>query len=436
VATRTDLQVPANPIRLNRNRDFQKLWTAQSISVFGSQVSELAIPLAAAIILKVDPFAFAMLGTVEFLPFILFTLPAGAWVDRLPRRPILILGDLGRAVVLSTIPLAYIFDSLTIWQLYVVGFVTGTLTVFFDVANQSYLPAIVERDQLVEGNAKLQVSQSAAEIAGPGIAGYLVSIVQTPFAILLDALSFVASAFFIFLIRRPEPPVVREVDDAGRPKGSLVQEVRQGLGFVLGDSSLRAIAASSATFNLASYLLFSIFILYAVNELHLSAGTIGIVVTIGNTGALIGAVLANRLARWLGLGPAMIGAIFIGSFVGVLVVIAPPGDAAIPFLVGSGLLGGFGRMVYIINQVSYRQAICPPRMQGRVAATNRFLVWGTIPIGSVLSGILGSMIGLHATIWVGAILFLLSPLFPLLSPVRSLRVVPAQVDDEGVAAPA
>jgi MFS family permease len=423
-------------IRLIRNPDFQKLWTAQSISVFGSQISELAIPLAAAIILNVDPFAFAMLATVEFLPFILFTLPAGAWVDRLPRRPILILGDLGRAIALSTIPLAYVLGSLSIWQLYVVGFVTGTFTVFFDVANQSYLPAIVERDQLVEGNAKLQVSQSAAEIAGPGVAGYLVSIVQAPFAILLDALSFVASAVGIFLIRRTEPPIVRHVDDAGRPKGSLVQEVREGLGFVLGNSSLRAMAASSATFNFASYVLFSIYILYAVNELHLRAATIGVVFAIGNVGTLIGAMLANRVPRWLGLGPTIIGSIFIGGFVGVLVAIAPSGDAAIPYLVASGIFGGVGRMVHLVNTVSFRQAICPPRMQGRMNATMRFLNWGTIPIGSVLSGILASTIGLHDTIWVGAILFFIPAVFPLLSPVRALRTLPVQIDTEEVAAPA
>ncbi|HEV2005066.1 MAG TPA: MFS transporter, partial [Candidatus Limnocylindrales bacterium] len=181
------MQTPPRP-SLIRNRDFQKLWTAETISVFGSQVSALAIPLTAALILKVEPFAFALLGTIEFLPFILFTLPAGAWVDRLQRRPILISGDLGRALALATIPAAYFLGVLSIWQLYVVGFVTGTLTVFFDVANQSYLPSIVERDELVEGNSKLQISQSAAQIAGPGIAGYLVGIVTAPIAILLDSL--------------------------------------------------------------------------------------------------------------------------------------------------------------------------------------------------------------------------------------------------------
>src|SRR5437762_10165326 len=211
---------------LVRNPDFLKPWSAPPISVFGSQISALAIPLVAALILHVDPFAFALLGTIEFLPFILFTLPAGAWVDRLRRRPILISGDLGRAIALASIPIVYAINPsyLTIWQLYVVGFVTGTLTVFFDVADQSYLPSIVERDRLVEGNSKLQISQSTAQIAGPGIAGYLVGVVTAPFAILVDSLSFVLSAFFVFLIRRPEPPVVHPLDESGKPRGSIFRE--------------------------------------------------------------------------------------------------------------------------------------------------------------------------------------------------------------------
>ena len=254
-----------------RHADFLKLWSAQSISVFGSQVSALAIPFVAALVLHVEAFRFALLGTIEFLPFILFTLPAGAWVDRLRRRPILIIGDLGRAIALATIPLAYALGVLTIWQLYVVGFVTGTLTVFFDVANQSYLPSIVERDRLVEGNSKLQISQSAAQIAGPGIAGYLVGVVTAPFAILVDSLSFVLSAFFVFLIRRPEPPVFHPLDESGKPRGSIFREVREGLGFVLRNPALRAISAGTATSNLSGSIGFAIYLLYAVDprELHL-----------------------------------------------------------------------------------------------------------------------------------------------------------------------
>ncbi|HEV2005325.1 MAG TPA: MFS transporter, partial [Candidatus Limnocylindrales bacterium] len=339
-------------------------------------------------------------------------------------------GDLGRALALATIPAAYFIGALTIWQLYIVGFVTGTLTVFFDVANQSYLPSIVERDELVEGNSKLQISQSAAQIAGPGIAGYLVGIVTAPIAILLDSLSFVVSAFFVFLIRRPEPPLVQHLDESGRAKASIVTEIRQGLRFVLGHPSLRAISAATATSNLFGSIAFATYILYVVRVLGLSAATIGIVFAVGNIGTLAGALLANRAAKWFGLGPTIIGSIFIGSFAGILIAIAPPGDVAIPFLIASGIFGGVSQMVYNINQVSYRQAICPPRMQGRMNATVRFLVWGTMPIGTIIGGILASTIGLHETIWVGAILGFIPAIFPFLSPVRHLRTMPSPVTDD------
>lgn len=429
---------PPTPKRpsLIQNRDFVKVWTAETISVFGSQISALAIPLTAASILHVEAFPFALLGTIEFLPFLLFTLPAGAWVDRLRRRPIMITGDLGRAIALATIPLAYALGALTIWQLYIVGFVTGTLTVFFDVSNQSYLPSIVERDELLEGNSKLQISQSAAQIGGPGIAGFLVSIFQAPFAVFLDAASFVASAFFVFLIRRPEPPVVAHLDESGKPRSSIVKEVREGLAFVIGHPALRAISAATATSNLFGTVAFSIYLLYLVNDLHLAAATIGVVLAIGNVGTLGGAVFANRIAKWLGLGPTIIGSIFLGGFFMLFVAIAPPGDAAIPFLIAGGLCGGIAQMVYNINQVSFRQAICPPRMQGRMNATVRFLVWGTIPIGGIIGGILGSTLGLHETIWIGAVLGFMPAIFPFFSPVRKLRTMPEPVGDEDAATPA
>ena len=273
---------------LLRHPDFMKLWTAESISVFGSQISALAIPVVAILILHVSPFEVALLGTIEFLPFILFTLPAGAWVDRLRRRPIMIVGDVGRAIALSTIPLAFALDVLTIWQLYVVGFVTGTLTVFFDVSNQSYLPSIVDRDDLVEGNSKLQISQSAAQIAGPGIAGVLIEVVRAPFAILLDALSFLVSAFFVFLIRKPEPPMVHAADLTGERRPSIVTEVRQGLSFVLRNPSLRAISAGTATSNLFGSIGFAIYALYVLDPryLGLGPGQLGLVFAVGNVGSL------------------------------------------------------------------------------------------------------------------------------------------------------
>jgi MFS family permease len=348
----------------------------------------------------------------------------------------MITGDLGRAIALGTIPLAYALGALTIWQLYIVGFVTGVLTVFFDVSNQSYLPSIVERDQLVDGNSKLQVSLSAAQIAGPGIAGFLVGILTAPFAILLDAVSFLASAFFVFLIRRPEPPVVHHADATGDRRPSIWSDIRAGLGFVFHNPQLRAIAGGTSTSNLFTSIALATGIVYLADSayLGLSPATIGIVFAIGNVGALVGALTANRLAARFGVGPTIVGSLALGSLNPLLLALAPPATP-IPFLIAGGLLGGFSQMAYNINQVSYRQAICPPRMQGRMNATIRFLVWGTMPIGSIIGGVLASTIGVHEAIWVGALLGLTPVLFPLLSPVRHIRVMPEPVDDDaGVAA--
>jgi MFS family permease len=424
---------------LLRHPNFLKLWTAETVSVFGSQISALAIPFVAVVFLKVSPFEVALLGTIEFLPFILFTLPAGAWVDRLRRRPIMIAGDLGRAAALASIPIVYAINpaALTIWQLYAVGFITGTLTVFFDVSNQSYLPSIVDRDELIEGNSKLQISASAAQIAGPGIAGVLIDLVKAPFAIVLDALSFVWSAVFVWLIRKPEPPVEHPADALGQKRPSIVSDVRDGLRFVLGHSALRAISAGTGTSNLFGNIGGGIMILYLLDDryLHLTAGQVGLAFGLGNVGALVGAVLANRVARWFGLGPTIIGSLFIGGMMLLLIAIAPPGEAALPFLVAGGVFGGLSGMIYNINQVSYRQAICPPRMQGRMNATVRFLVWGTIPIGNVIGGVIASIFGVHETIWLAAVLGFFPAIFPLLSPVRKLRVMPEPVGDEPAAGP-
>src|SRR5262245_32776952 len=196
-----------------RHGDFLKLWSAETISAFGSTIDDIAFPLVAILVLDASAFEVAALGTVLFLPFILFTLPAGVWVDRLPRRPILIVGDFGRAALYATIPIAYVADVLTLWQLYAVGFLVGAFQVFFDVAYQSYLPSLVEREQIIEGNSKLQTSQSAAQISGPGLGGILVELLTAPYAVLVDALSFVASGLFILGIRKPEEPPERSLQE-------------------------------------------------------------------------------------------------------------------------------------------------------------------------------------------------------------------------------
>lgn len=426
---------PAPRRSLFRERNFVRLWTAETISQFGTQITFLALPLIAATTLTVTPFEFGLLATIEFLPFILLSLPAGVWVDRLRRRPILIAGDLIRAASLASIPIAYVIQTatgsqiLTIWHLYAVGFINGCATVFFDIAYQSYLPALVERDQIVEGNAKLETSRSAAQITGPGIAGVLIGALTAPLAILLDSVSFVVSALFIVAIRRHEPAPEPRVDVRGN-RPSMRTEIGEGLRYVGGHRYLRNIAATTGISNFFSNVAFSILVLYLIRELAFSPQVLGLAFSLGAVGFLVGALFANRVAARFGVGPTIVGSAIVFGPAALLIAIAPP-DLAPAFVAASGFLGGLGGAIYNINQVSLRQAITPERMQGRMNATMRFIVWGTIPFGSIAGGLLGGLVGLHATIWIGAIGGLFSFLPVLFSPVREIREMPAPVVDEG-----
>ena len=404
-----------------RHRDFLKLWSAETISQVGSQVSLLALPLVAILVLDASAFQVAALATVEFLPFVLFTLPAGVWVDRLPRRPILIAADFGRAGLLATIPLAYVADALTLSQLFVVAFLVGICTVFFDVAYQSYLPSLVERDQIIEGNSKLVVSRSAAEIAGPGLGGILVQVFTAPYAVLVDALSFLGSGLFVLGISdRVEPHVAAA---AAGEKPSLWLELKAGLRFVLGNPYLRAQAGCTSTSNFFFNVGFATILVYYVRVLDLSPGVIGVVFSIGGIGALVGATTTGRLTRRFGVGPmTLVAAVLMGP--SMLLLAVAPVATPIPFLIASGLLIGFFNVVYNINQVSFRQAICPERLQGRMNSVMRFIVWGTIPLGNLTGGALATWIGLRETIAIGAIGAGSAFLWILFSPMRSVREMP------------
>ena len=405
-----------------RHGNFVKLWSAQTISQFGDEITGLALPLVAILTLEATPFQIGLLGTFQFLPFILLTIPAGVWVDRMRRKQILIGADIGRALLLTSIPVAFVGGWLSIPQLYVVAFAVGCLEVFFDVAYQSYLPAVVERDQLVEGNSKLELSVSASSVIGPGIAGFLVELVRAPFAILFDALSYVGAVIMLFLIRRPElPPPAHDPATGLRP--SMRTEATEGLRYVLGHRFLRSIAACTGTLNLFGNIGGVILLFYIVEELGITAGTIGIIFGIANLGVLIGALSAERLARRFGMGRTIVWSAFASPLALVFVAVAPR-DAPIPFLIASGVIGAATAVIYNINQVSLRQAITPDRMLGRMNATMRFIVWGTIPVGSIVGGLLGGGIGLQATIWVGAIGSFIGFLPVLLSPVRTLQSIP------------
>jgi MFS family permease len=394
------------------------LWSAQTISQFGSQITFLALPIAAIVVLDASAFEVAALGAVEWTPWLLFSLPVGAWVDRVLRKPILVLADVGRAFVLLSIPLAYSFDALTIWQLYAVGFATGVLTVFFDVAYQSYLPSLVKRHQLEEGNSKLEISRSGAQLAGPGFAGVLVDLVTAPVAVLADAVSFLASATFLSRIKRREPLETRGVEEQ-----RLFAEMVEGLRFVLGNPYLRPSMAFVAVFNFFAEVGGAILLVYAVRRLDLSPAAIGIVFAIGNVGFLAGAFLAPRASARFGVGPTLIASGAVGGFVLFLVPLAPPSQP-IPFLIVEGVIIGFAIVLYNVTGISFFQAITPDRLLGRMNASRRFVVWGTIPLGALVGGALASAIGLRETLFVSAAGASLAFIPLLFSPLRGVRRVP------------
>ncbi len=399
------------------HRDFRSFWAAETISQFGSQVTFLALPLVAIVVLGESAFKVALLTSVEFLPFLLFTLPAGVWVDRLRRRPILILGNLGRAVALLTVPVAHWAGVLTIWQLYAVGFVVGVGTVFFDVAYQSYLPSLVKREELSEGNSKLEVSRSAAQLGGPGLGGVLIGILTAPVAVAADAISFVVSAVLIGRIRSPEREPVRE---ERRP---LLAELWEGLRYVLKHEYVRGMAAAVAIFNFFGNIGGAILLVYLVRELGMSATTIGLVLGLGNVGFLAGAFVAKRVETRLGVGRTIVGSMALSPF-GLLLVPLATRETAAPLLVASGVIVGFAVVLYNVSAISLMQAITPDRLLGRMNASRRFLVWGVIPLGSLAGGVLASTIGLRPTLFVGAFGASLAVLPLLFSPVRSLQRVP------------
>jgi MFS family permease len=405
--------------------DFLKLWAGQSISEFGSQISQLAIPWLAAVGLGASPFEFSLLGVVGFLPFILFALPAGVWVDRLRRKPILIVGDGARAVLLASIPVLWAFDLLHMWHLLVIQFVIGVFTVFFDVAYQAYLPSLVERDQLVEGNAKLQLTVSTSTVGGPPVAGALIAAITAPYAIVVDAVSFALSTAFMVPIRRPERLPERA---EGQPRPKLLPELKEGLSYVVRHPHLRAIAACTGSANFFGSVSFAIALLYLVRTLDLSSAETGVVFAAFGIGSIVGALSANPVQRRIGVGPAIVFPAILFPITGLGVPLAPR-DFPLPVLIASFLVGGYSQVAYNITQVSLRQAITPERLQGRMNASMRWIVWGTLPLGQLAGGAIASVWGLRAALWVGAIGSFFTFLPVLLSPVRSVRAMPEAVEE-------
>jgi MFS family permease len=407
------------------HQDFLKLWTGQTISEFGSQVSALGIPLLAVVSLHASPFEFSVLGVLGFLPFILFALPAGVWVDRLRRRRILIAGDLARAVLLTLVPILWGAGVLRMWHLLALQFALGVFTVFFDVAYQSYLPALIPREHLVDGNSKLQLSASVSAVAGPSVSGALIGAVTAPYAIVADAVSYVVSGAFMLRMRhREEPPKLA----AGQSHPKMWPQVKEGLAWVVRHPWLRSIAMCTGSSNFFSTLANSILVYYMVRSLHLSAFAIGAVFALGSAGSIVGALGTNRINKRIGVGPTILWTIAVSCVGGFAYPLAPRSFPLPALMLGSAMFG-FGAVAYNITQVSLRQAITPERLQGRMNAAMRWIVWGTIPLGSLLGGGIATWWSLRTALWVGAIGGMVAILPIAFSSVRSLREMPEPVTE-------
>jgi MFS family permease len=400
------------------DRDFFKLWVGETISDFGDQITLLAIPLTAVIVLKASALEMGLLAAAGTLPTALFSLVAGVWVDRLPRRRILIVADLGRAIALATVPVAFAFGALGLPLLYVVAFATGTLSVFFVVAYQAYIPTLVGRERLVDANGKMSASASLAQLAGPGVAGLLVQLFTAPMPVVADALSFLASLVGVTLIKRPEPA------HTPRPR-DMRAEIGEGMTALLGHPVLRTLVICASILVLMLSAQLAIFVLYLSRDLGLEPTVIGLTLAIGSIGAFGGALLAGRVARRIGIGPAFIVGAFLGTFwfIGRGAVSGPP-LAIVVGLAGVQLVGSFGASLFNVNGPSLRQALTPTHLLGRVNASYRFLVWGTGPIGALLGGTLGEILGLRAALLITGLACL--TVFPILftSSLPQMREVP------------
>ena len=428
--TRMSLWLGSKAGGLSKNPDFTKLWVGETVSMFGSQISYIALPLTAVILLHAEPGQMGILQAVSFAPFLLLTLFAGVWVDRKRRRPILILTNVGRGVLLALIPLLALLGWLNMLQLYVIALLVGALTVFFELAYQSYLPALVRQDELVEGNSKLQTSASVSGLGGPGIAGMLMEVLSAPFALLADAFSFLFSAFMMARIRKPEPAPERIHQSGGFWSGGFWREMRQGVSLVFRNRFLRTFALEAGTYNFFWNMLEAVYILYLVRELGATPLVIGLLFTMGSIGSLIGALVAARWADRFGIGWAMTGSMALGCLAPVLIPFAGDGVWG-PWLVGAAFfIGGVGVTASVVHVVSFRQTVTPTHLLGRMNGSYRFLTWGVIPIGALLGGFLGEAIGLRAALAVGAAGMSLAWLWVLFSPIPRLRTLSQLAPEE------
>lgn len=413
--------VVAPPLR--SQPEFLKLWAGQTISVFGDAITILALPLAAVLVLDASAAQMGLLTAAGLAPHLLLSLFAGVWIDRRAhRRRILVAADLGRAVLLGSVPLAAAFDALTLEQLYVVGFLAGVLTVFFDLSYSSLFVLIVPRRDVVDANSKLSLSRSASWMGGPPLAGALVQLFTAPVALLADAASFLLSALFVGWIRVDERPLEPDVN-------GVRHRLAEGFRFIFGHPILRSGLACTATVNFFNFAFHAIFVLFATEELGVSPGLLGAVLGAGAVGSALGALVAPAVGRRIGIGPAyMLGAVLFPAPLMLVPAAGGPLWLIAVLLFASEFLAGVGVMLFDVNGNSVNLVLTPQRIRARAVGTHRFVNYGVRPLGALLGGALGSAIGLRPTLWLATGGAVLGVVWLLFSPVPGIRELPAQAE--------
>ncbi len=406
--------------RLLREPVFRRFWIGETISLFGDQVALIALPLAAVLVLDAGATEMGYLTAAALAPNLVFSLHAGAWVDRQAnRRRLMIAADLGRAALAMSIPVAYALDALTIWQLYVVAFVTGAFTVLFFVSYNALFVSIVPREQYLEANSLLHGSRALSSVGGPSIGGILVQIVSAPFTLLIDALSFLASAFFLGSISPEEPP----------PETAARGHLAEGVRFIRRTPVLLASLCSTATINFFNFVFFALFVLYATRELDVGAGALGLVLGAAAVGSVLGSVITGRLSTRIGIGPAFIAGSLLFTAPLVLVPLAAgPKPVVLAFLFFAEFGSGLGVMILDISAGSIFQALVPDRLRARFSGAYMVVNNGVRPLGALAGGALGSAIGLRPTLWIATVGAIVGVLWLLPSPLPRLHALPDQAE--------
>lgn len=420
---------PSGPLR--RSGNFLVFWLGQTLSQFGAQLGAVAMPVLAVSLLQATEWEVGVLNAANTIAFLVVGLPVGAWVDRFFKRRIMIRADLVRMAAMLAIPLLWYQDLLQVWHLWIIAAIVGIANVFFDVSYQSYIPSLVHREQISEANAKLETTGQISRLAGPAAGGGLLVLVAAPVLFIGQAIGYLVSALCLTRVKDEERPAER------RPGVGLVEEIREGLGYVVRHPLIGPIAATTGIINFFSTIIFTLLPILALRTLSLNTVELGLIYSAGAIGGLLAASLTPWVASKLGEGPSLVAGTLLtaGGMAGFPLSILVGGlRPSFAVLAGSMFVMTIGVLLYNIIQVSMRQKICPPRLLGRMNASIRFIVWGVMPVASLLAGFLGTALGIDAALWIGVAGSLAGVAPLLLSPLSRMRSLPHEQEHDGGAA--